>query len=49
MLLCREVVVIEFGFGEEVMRKFYYRFWLPFTVNKRRILILTIATYLALC
>ena len=31
------------------MKRFYYETWLPFTINKRRILILTIATYLAMC
>jgi hypothetical protein len=31
------------------MRSFYYDVWVPFTINKRRILILTIATYMALC
>lgn len=31
------------------MKKFYYEKWLPFVVNKRRILILAIATYIAMC
>jgi len=31
------------------MKKFYYEIWLPFTVTKRRILMLAIATYLAFC
>lgn len=31
------------------MKRFYYETWLPFTINKRRILILAIATYLAMC
>jgi hypothetical protein len=31
------------------MTRFYYEIWLPFTWNKRRILILAIASYLALC
>ncbi len=31
------------------MRKLYYEFWIPFTDNKKRILILAIATYLAMC
>jgi hypothetical protein len=31
------------------MRKFYYETWLPFTFNKRRILFLAIASYIALC
>lgn len=30
------------------MRKLYYNMWLPFTANKKRILILAIATYIAL-
>jgi len=36
------------GFGEEVMRKLYYKMWFPFTANQKRILILAIATYIAL-
>lgn len=31
------------------MERFYYKVWVPFTVTKRRILILAIASYLALC
>lgn len=31
------------------MKRFYYRFWIPFTLNKKRILILAIASYIALC
>jgi len=31
------------------MSKFYYETWLPFIVNKRRILFLAIASYIALC
>jgi len=31
------------------MKKFYYRIWLPFVVTKKRILILAIASYIALC
>ncbi len=31
------------------MTKFYYETWIPFTLNKRRILFLAIASYLALC
>jgi len=31
------------------MTRFYYQVWLPFTMNKRRILVLAIASYLALC
>jgi len=33
----------------EIMSRFYYETWLPFIVNKRRILILAIASYIALC
>ena len=33
----------------ELMKKFYYEKWIPFTFNKRRILILAIASYIALC
>jgi len=32
-----------------LMEKFYYDIWLPFTMTKRRILVLAIASYLALC
>jgi|MTBAKSStandDraft_1061840.scaffolds.fasta_scaffold01006_21 hypothetical protein len=31
------------------MKRFYYKFWVPFTVSKKRILILAIASYIALC
>ncbi len=31
------------------MVRFYYEKWLPFTVTKKRILILAIATYIAMC
>jgi hypothetical protein len=31
------------------MEKFYYEIWLPFVFNKRRILFLAIASYIALC
>jgi hypothetical protein len=31
------------------MIKFYYETWLPFTLNKRRILFLAIASYIAMC
>jgi hypothetical protein len=34
---------------KKVMKKLYYEFWLPFTITKRRILILAIASYIALC
>ncbi len=32
-----------------LMKRFYNEVWLPFTLNKRRILLLAIASYLALC
>ncbi len=32
-----------------IMTRFYQELWLPFVFNKRRILILAIASYLALC
>ncbi len=32
-----------------VMARFYYSIWVPFILPKRRILILAIASYLALC
>ena len=31
------------------MEKFYYDVWLPFVFNKKRILFLAIASYIALC
>jgi len=31
------------------MARFYYETWVPFTINKRRILLLAIASYMALC
>lgn len=31
------------------MKRMYYEFWIPFTINKRRILILAIASYMAMC
>jgi hypothetical protein len=31
------------------MKKFYYEFWIPFTITKKRILILAIASYIAMC
>jgi hypothetical protein len=31
------------------MKEFYYEVWVPFAITKRRILILAIASYLALC
>ncbi len=34
---------------KRAMKKLYYDFWLPFTITKRRILILAIASYIALC
>jgi hypothetical protein len=32
-----------------MMKKFYYEKWVPFTLNKKRFLILAIAGYIALC
>jgi len=31
------------------MKKFYYEVWIPFTINKKRLLLLAIASYIALC
>ena len=31
------------------MSDFYYERWVPFVINKKRILILAIASYIALC
>jgi hypothetical protein len=38
-----------YGFSGGAMSKFYYEKWLPFSFNKKRILFLTIASYIALC
>ena len=38
-----------FPFRRGTMREFYYQVWVPFTITKRRILFLAIASYLALC
>jgi len=32
-----------------IMRRFYYSIWVPFILPKRRIMILAVASYLALC
>jgi hypothetical protein len=32
-----------------IMKSFYYQTWLPFIITKRRIFILALATYIALC
>jgi len=32
-----------------LMKNFYYETWLPFVFTKRRILLLAIASYIALC
>ncbi len=31
------------------MKKFYFKFWIPFMSSKKKILILAIASYIALC
>lgn len=31
------------------MKKFYFKFWIPFMASKKKILILAIASYIALC
>lgn len=38
-----------FNFQGESMSKFYHEIWLPFAFNKKRILFLAIASYIALC
>ena len=35
--------------GRKWMKTFYEKVWLPFTVTKKRMLILAIASYIALC
>jgi hypothetical protein len=35
--------------GNLTMKKFYYETWLPFTITKKRILILALLSYIALC
>jgi len=37
------------NFQGGAMSKFYHETWLPFAFNKKRILFLTIASYIALC
>ena len=37
------------GAGVRKIETFYYKVWLPFISNKKRILVLAIASYLALC
>jgi len=32
-----------------LMKKFYYEIWLPFTITKKRLLILALLSYIALC
>jgi len=36
-------------YSKKAMKKFYYQIWLPFTLNKKRILFLAIVSYIALC
>jgi hypothetical protein len=40
---------LTYVFNRKIMENFYYNIWLPFTVTKRRILLLAIASYIALC
>jgi hypothetical protein len=42
-------MVLGVCFQMAVMKKFYYEVWIPFTFTKRRILILAIASYIAMC
>lgn len=45
-----DVVPKYFGMQKNwAMQKFYYEIWLPFTMNKKRILFLAIVSYIALC
>jgi hypothetical protein len=37
------------GLKKMIMKRFYDEVWLPFVASKRPILLLAIATYLALC
>lgn len=37
------------GGRKVAMKRFYYQTWLPFIATKKHILILTVATYAALC
>jgi len=41
--------IYSFSFRGQAMTKFYHEIWLPFAFNKKRILFLTIASYIALC
>lgn len=44
-----EVLRVMKGAGVRKVETFYYKVWLPFVSNKKRILVLAIASYLALC
>lgn len=44
-----EVLRVMKGAGVRKVETFYYKVWLPFISNKKRILVLAIASYLALC
>ena len=45
----KRTMVMKFGFAGEIMKDFYYKTWIPFTMTKRRILLLAIASYIAMC
>jgi hypothetical protein len=36
-------------FGEMKMARFYYSLWVPFFATKKKILLLAIASFMALC
>jgi hypothetical protein len=36
-------------FGEMKMTYYYYRFWVPFFATKKKIMVLAIASFMALC
>jgi hypothetical protein len=40
---------VGYGLRRSVMLSFYYKVWLPFAATKKRVLILAIAAYIALC
>ena len=41
--------VSECFFGELKMTYYYYRFWVPFFATKKKIMVLAIASFMALC
>ncbi len=47
MFLMKDMVKDDFW--GMAMKRLYYEMWIPFAMNKKRILVLAIASYIALC